>query len=92
MDCRRSRSTIHSAQLGKADNNSVSRSSNLAHFGLRHSSINQPVPNQRRLNDWRRQSIGHLIYLRRDGGTQIAIKFAEGKVRHPVFKGLPEDL
>jgi hypothetical protein len=92
MDCRRSRSTIHSAQLGKADNNSVSRSGHLAHFGLRHSRINQPIPDQRRLNDRRRQSIGHLIHLCRDGGADITIAAAEGKVRHPVFKGLREDL
>jgi hypothetical protein len=62
------------------------RSGNLAYFGLRHSQINKPVPDQRRLNDRRRQPITHLVHLRRDGGAEIVIT-AERKVRHPVFKG-----
>jgi hypothetical protein len=44
------------------------------------------------LSDLRWQSIAHLIHLSRDNGTEIVIKSAEGKVRHPVFKGLREDL
>jgi hypothetical protein len=50
------------------------------------------IPDKRRLNDRRRQPIAHLVHLRRDSGTEIMIKSAEGKVRHPVFNGLREDL
>jgi hypothetical protein len=43
-------------------------------FGtIGHSRINKSVSHQRRLNDRRRQSIAHLIRLRRDGGAEIMI-------------------
>jgi hypothetical protein len=59
---------------------------------LRHSRLKEPVPNQHGLSDLRRQPIADIVYLRRDGGAEIVIKSAERKVRHPVFKGLREDL
>jgi hypothetical protein len=35
--------------------------------------LGQPVLDQRRLSDVRRQSIAHLVHLRRDGGAKIVI-------------------
>jgi hypothetical protein len=40
---------------------------------VRHSRINKPAPNRRRLKDRRRQAVAHLVHLRRDGGAEIMI-------------------
>jgi hypothetical protein len=48
-------------------------SRHLADFELRRSRINEPVPDQRRLNGLRRQPIAHLLYLRRHSFTEIAL-------------------
>jgi hypothetical protein len=49
------------------------RSRHIPDFRLRHSRINKSVPDQRRLSDFRRQPIAHLVHLRRDGGAEIVI-------------------
>jgi hypothetical protein len=35
--------------------------------------INEPIPDQRRLNERRRQPIADLVHLCRDGGAEIMI-------------------
>jgi hypothetical protein len=50
--------------------------------------INEPVPNQGRLNDVRRQSIADLTHLRRDSGAEIVITAALHAPADPEMSAL----